>query len=77
MKNAEEHLAEFRQSFLELKPHDAVVHTQKVIIPILEDLGYRLGRESGGGAANSAFILASDLEKRLSALARAIEADEE
>lgn len=77
MKTAEEHIAEICAGFAGVEPLDALVRTRKIAVPLLEDLGYRLGRESEPSAANSVFILASEIEKRLTALALSVAEEEE
>jgi hypothetical protein len=75
MKSAEEHLAAFRESDASLATRAAVLRTRAVVVPLLEDLGYRLGREVDSASASSAFILSSQVEKRLTAIAGSLRED--
>lgn len=76
MTQPEEHLLAFLASIEALDPNHQVDHARGIVVPVLEHLGYALARDTPSSAATSAFILAADLEKRLTSLQQLVDPDE-
>lgn len=75
MTQPEEYLPAFFANIESLDPVSQIGHARGLVVGILEHLGYVLARDTGTSVATSAFILAADLEKRLTTLEQMIGSD--
>lgn len=75
MTQPEEHLSAFLASLEVLDPDNQVRHARAVVVPLLEHLGYALARDTGSSTATSVFILAAEIEKRLTSVQYQIASD--
>lgn len=75
MSPHEDHLRKMLNSLEDYGPDRQIDVVRGVTVPLLEHLGYSLARDAAASAASAAFILAADLEKRLTRIEAMITQD--
>lgn len=64
----EYHVKSIENSLDALNGADCIEYTRLIVVPLLESLGYRMAREASTEVSGPLFILAMDVNKRLTFL---------
>ena len=72
MKRPEDYCATIIEDTQKLAIEDRISYLRGIVVPLIEHLGYTLAHAPKDFAATSTFVLATDIEKRLTALEQAV-----